>query len=400
MARHTRRSLTATCVAALVAAFIVLPFIGRPAAAGPAPSPTAAAQKLFTIGVLVPQEGGFRGSGEQVLKGVELAVGVFELPTGKGRAFRVAVRDCGASGETAAAALRQLAVEEQAKAVVALLGTAHAEAVAREAARLKLPLLALCKDRKLATGGFVFRNFLTPNAQVQRLAAFAKGRGVTRLAMLYPRDGYGKEMAALMRSAAPKAGLKVVAEASYEPTRSDLGDTVKKLLAQRKKGVKVPEGKPVIEAVFVPEGAVRAAVILPQFGYAGVRGLKFLGPNLWNNALLVEGLGEFPGEVYFVDAFNAASSEPAVQNFVLDYRDTFKEEPGYMAAQGYDDARLIMAASAAAAAGQGAEELARALAQTRDFPGATGLTSLDARGEAKKSLGVFAIQGRRITPAD
>jgi ABC-type branched-subunit amino acid transport system substrate-binding protein len=359
----------------------------------------SAAAPVRTIGVLVPQEGGFRAVGEQVLKGLSLATGVFGggPPASPGAVrYRLAVRGLGKSGETAAEGLRQLAADESAEAVVALLGAAQAEKVGQAARRLRIPLLALCQDPRLPTGEFVFRNFLTPKAQVERLAALAKARGVSRLAILWPKDAYGREMAALMRAAAQRAGLKLAAESSYEPAQSNLEANIKTLQAAKRKPAEA--GLPPFEAVFLPEGPLKAAVIIPQFTHAGRRGLLFLGPNLWNDARLAKGLEGTSCEVYCVDAFSAEAADPVVQRFVAGYRGAFGEEPGYLAAQAWDDARLI--ASAIEQGVRGREELARALAGTAEFAGVTGRTTFTGRGEAAKALTVLTLRQGRLVPAE
>lgn len=352
-----------------------------------------AAARPLTIGVLIPQEGGFRAVGEQVLKGLMLATDVFAGEPRPARSFRLAVRELGSSGEAAAAGLRELATQEEALAVVALLGSAHGEAAAREARRLAVPLLALCQDPKLPVGGGVFRNFLTPRAQVERLARFAEERGMNAVAILYPRDAYGREMAALMREAAPLAGLRVAAEASYEPAHTNVGEAIGRLLAGRKG----PDDLP-FQAVFVPDGSQKALLVLPQFAVAKVRGVAFLGPNLWNDPRFAKGMAGTGVEVYFADAFETDSTEPAAAAFIQGFRDSFGEEPGYLAAQSYDDAWMVIRAVEAGAGSR--EELVRILSGLTEFPGVTGHTGFGPDGEARKALRVFTVRGGQIRPAN
>jgi branched-chain amino acid transport system substrate-binding protein len=273
--------------------------------------------------------------------------------------------------------------------VIAVLGSGTAQAVGQEAQRLKVPLLALSLDPKLPVGGYVFRNFLTPRSQVERLAQFAKDQGWTNLGLFYPQDGYGKEMASLMRRAASKAGLSVVSEAAYDPKQSNVAEALQRFKEQAK-------GK-TIQAVFVPEGSARAAIVVAQFPYAGLRGVKFLGPNLWDDPRFAAGLRDSSEEVYFVEGFFGGQTSLAVQDFVASYRRLFGEDPSYLAAQGYDDAWLIGRALEGGATSR--EALARALAGTKDFEGVTGLTTMRQGGEAAKSLVVLTLRGGEVTPA-
>ena len=81
-----------------------------------------------------------------------------------------------------------------------------------------------------------------------------------------------------------------------------------------------------------------------------------------------------------------------------DYGGTVPDSP---AALGYDAARILFAAMERARSLAG-EDLAAAVAATRDFPGVTGLISIDAERNARKPAVVLEMRkgaDGRILPA-
>ncbi|HEY8493136.1 MAG TPA: ABC transporter substrate-binding protein, partial [Myxococcota bacterium] len=107
------------------------------------------------LGVVLPLSGPFASVGEQTLRGVLLAAGVYgrgasadavaaaEAPPAGG--LRVLVRDSGGTAAGAAEAVRALAAQPEVSAVVGPLLTEEVQAAADAAAETGVPLLALTR---------------------------------------------------------------------------------------------------------------------------------------------------------------------------------------------------------------------------------------------------------------
>jgi branched-chain amino acid transport system substrate-binding protein len=81
-----------------------------------------------------------------------------------------------------------------------------------------------------------------------------------------------------------------------------------------------------------------------------------------------------------------------VQKFVAGFKAKFNgETPDAMAALGYDSV-MVLADAIKRAGGTEGPKLREALASTRDFPGATGATTLDAQRDASKPAVIITVK--------
>ena len=79
-------------------------------------------------------------------------------------------------------------------------------------------------------------------------------------------------------------------------------------------------------------------------------------------------------------------------NFVSKYEAAHGQKPDGLAALGYDAARLLFDAMGRAPSLDGAA-LAKAIAETKDFPGVTGKITIDPERNAKKSAVIVQMKG-------
>jgi branched-chain amino acid transport system substrate-binding protein len=80
-----------------------------------------------------------------------------------------------------------------------------------------------------------------------------------------------------------------------------------------------------------------------------------------------------------------------VQDFVKKYQAEFNKVPDGLAALGYDAARLLFDAMDRAPS-LGGKDLAKAIAETKNFPGVTGTITIDEKRNANKDAVVLEIQ--------
>ncbi|MCY4584361.1 MAG: ABC transporter substrate-binding protein, partial [Chloroflexi bacterium] len=103
--------------------------------------------------------------------------------------------------------------------------------------------------------------------------------------------------------------------------------------------------------------------------------------------------GAVDGSV-FVDGFFAESPVPHVVSFVNGFRDRYGAVPDLLAAQAYDT--LTMCARVLRSGVRTRPEMRDGLAQISDFPGVSGVTSMDVNGDAEKVLYLLSVRGGRI----
>jgi ABC-type branched-subunit amino acid transport system substrate-binding protein len=296
----------------------------------------------FTLGCLLPLSGPYAAYGQRALRGIELALS--QWATQNWHPFRLVVRDSQGDAQAALDGLASL-VEEGVGAVIGPMVTAAA--VAPKAQEMGLPIIVMTQKTNItATGPYIFRNFMTPEMQMQALAAYAVDRlGLRRFAILYPEEPYGERfMQQFWRSLAARGG-EVTAVEAYDPKKTDFAGPIKKLVGHHPKlpaaltkpaliqdpqrqlqaqldgGIQsLPEqlfesptawimdgyrtradlgsagvGKadpalPQIsfEAIFLPDSPRKAGLVIPQLAYYDIRHAQLLGTNLWHSQQLIE----------------------------------------------------------------------------------------------------------------
>jgi ABC-type branched-subunit amino acid transport system substrate-binding protein len=413
----------------------VLPPPFTEAAAEPLPSLERAAG---TLGVVLPLTGRrpLDAVAEESLQGILMAAGIFgrdSLP-GPGP-VELRVRDSQGRPEQAAAAVLELARDEGVTSVIGPLTARESEAAAQAADQAGIPLLTLTHDSGVAhRRSSVFRFGLTRRVEAEALADYAvRELGLTRFAIMYPRDTYGRELETLFWRALEARGANVVGVASYDPSATDFADPIRRLigyvlltpeeraaLEERKRMLqrakRLPPEKaaelreearamlgpndeplpPIVdfEALFIPDSHDNVKLIAPQLAYHAVDGVRLLGSSGWNHPDLVRIAGQHVEGAVFTADFDTRSAHPTLAEFAERYRATFGQEPDVFAAQAYDATNLALLQLARGA--NGPVGLRDGLLSTRAYPGVSGVTSLLPDGNARKRPFLLGVERRRI----
>jgi ABC-type branched-subunit amino acid transport system substrate-binding protein len=260
-------------------------------------------------------------------------------------------------------------------------------------------------------GDNVFRNFLTPRMQARALVAYAtQTLGVRRFAILYPDEPYGKTFMAIFWDEVLAHGGEVTGLETYQPDLTDFAEPIKKLsgrfynfpgaLRSRPPQTSAadsdhPQAIVDFEAVFIPESAATAGLIIPQLAYHDVQDVHLLGTNLWHSRHLIEIAARFVQGAVMTDGFFSESSAPEVSEFVADFQAAFGTLPGFIEAVGYDSAMLIFQ-TAGTPGIRFHSSLKEQLLALEGFHGLTGLTAFNANGEARKEVYLLTIRQDRF----
>ena len=273
------------------------------------------------IGVLLPLTGGARDFGQQVLRGVRLALGEHGPP--------VVLKDTGSDPAMAVRAFDDLSRDPNVLAVVGPLRSDHAEAVAPEAERSRLPLFLL-SQRDGLDRPYVLQVGMTRSRLVATLLDYAMTKArLRRFAVLYPDDAFGKEFVSAFRAEAARRGAQLVGAESYPP-----GDLNREAGTLRKWRDAAD-----LQAIFLPDGATPAAR-LAKFLQREMPDVTLLGAYGW------EGLAEHTAGaglsgVLFADPFYAGSTRPATRDFVDRFTAVYAKPPDVLETQAYDAALLV-----------------------------------------------------------
>jgi len=388
----------------------------------------------YTIGCLLPLSGPYQTFGLRALRGIELAQAQFSSQSGN-PPLNIIIKDTGGDPDKTLMVLEEL-YREQVAAIIGPIVTS--EIAARKAQEMGIPIITLTqKDNIAEIGDKVFRNFITPKMQVQALTSFSvESLGLRRFAILYPEETYGITFMNLFWDQLLEEGGQVVAVESYKPDQTDFSDSIKKLAGlyyeipedlkpekeedltatkdpegretseqaageTRKKGSRgeVEEEKPQaivdFDAIFIPDSPGKAGQIVPQLAYYDIKDVYILGTNLWHSDSLIKIASQYVQGAIMPDGFFADSPSPRVQKFVKEFEETYQEAPDFIEAIVYDTAMILFNVVS--------REQVRYRSEIRDellnldnFPGVTGLTRFDEKGDAQKKLYLLRVQGKKF----
>ena len=353
------------------------------------------AQRNYTIGCLLPLSGPLADYGQKLLKGIQLALDSFHQSS----SFTLLIEDTANDPETAARGLANLAANPEVFAVIGPLSGSLAVTLADRAAQLEVPLITLTQRSDVSgRSKWVFRDFLTPSDLIEALAQRAVEKlKLTRVAVLQPQSKYGLRMADMLTEALGRHGGQVVKKVSYPPGSYDLSEQMTALGGH---GPNQPprEGPLPYDALFIAEDADAVIQVAPQLSFYDLSGFILLGTNLWHEQRLIDQAGPYVQDAVIPSVFFPDSEEPQVKDFVEKYRETYAEAPDLFAALGFDASRIVAEALWGGNVRTRAE-FTQVFAKITDYPGVTGLTRMNEKGEAVKVPFLLTVRGDRFVPA-
>lgn len=355
------------------------------------------------------------------------------------RGVRIVVRDSGGDPARAAAAVRSLVRDEDVRAIIGPIFSAESEAATRAADATHIPILTLSNREEVARQSpWGFRLRTTAHDEVSFLVDHAwRELGARRFAVLYPKSRYGRGMREEYWNDVLARGGMVTAVSSYDPRATDFADSIRRMvgwelitqderemLAERERIMRRarrwepedaaalreeiyrligPEAEvlpPVVDfdVLFIPDSHKRIEMIAPQLAYHEVRGVRLLGSSDWNHPDLVRiGRHHVSGSVISTPFF-VSSSYPFVTEFVGEWGARFGGEPDVFGALGYDATNLVLLQLAGGTGHR--RDVRDGLLRVRGYPGVSGVTTMQADGNARRRPYMLGVQKGRIVGLD
>jgi ABC-type branched-subunit amino acid transport system substrate-binding protein len=379
----------------------------------PAPGEVPPAQTGVRVALLVPLSGPNAALGKALLDAAQLAV--FEVGDDQ---LVLLPRDTGGTPEGAATAADAV-IAAGARLIVGPLFGADVPAVAAKARPAGVSVLSFSNDLSVAGPG-VFIMGVPPRAQIDRVIAFARSRGLTRYAALLPNNSYGVAVENALRASAQRVDGQVSVIERYDPATSDASPVVRRLasyearranLQQQRKELEGKEDEASKQALRRLEGTdtlgeVRFdSLVLPDFGdrllsiapllpYYDIdpNRIRLLGTSLWDDIRVTR-------EPSLIGGWFAAPPPEAREPFSKRYREVYKREPPRLATIAYDATAL---AAVLARSEGGPDFRVEAITNPVGFAGMDGVFRLLPDGSIERALAVIEIRRnsfRTISPA-
>lgn len=295
------------------------------------------------IGAIVSLTGTYAGLGQPEKNTLEMEVKRINEAGGvNGRPVEVIIEDDATDEAKAVAAASKLIEQDGVVAIIGATGTGQTMAVRGDIQRAGIPQVSMA-------GGTVITNpvdplvFATPWSNtivVPFTLEFMKREGITKVGLIYDSGGFGKDGAAVIAAEAPRAGIKVVSEQTFNPGDTDMSAQLTKIRDSDAEAVLMwTAGK---EAAIIARNARDLGLDLPIYGSHGIARREFID----GAGEAAEGVRFAAGKILVPEAYGEGTEAYEVAtSFIQRYTDAFGEPPSTFAGHAYDALYLIVEAA-------------------------------------------------------
>ena len=344
---------------------------------------TARAQNTIKIGEFASLTGKEAAFGQSSHKGTLLAIEELNAAGGLlGKKLELVTEDNQSKAGESATIAKKLISRDKVVAILGEVASMRSLEAAPIAQQARIPMISPSSTNPKVTeiGNYIFRVCFIDPFQGVVMAKFAKDTlKVRKVALLTSvSSAYSVGLAKYFKEKFAADGGSVVLEQKYSEGDKDFKA---QLTAIKAAGV---------EGIFVPGYYTEAALICKQSKDLGLN-IPVFGGDGWEAPQLVEIGGSAVEGTYYSTHYSPENKTPAVTAFVQKFKQRWNEVPDAMAALGYDSALVLADAIKRAGSTEGPKVRA-ALAQTKDFDGVTGKTTLDAQRNANKSAAVITVK--------
>ncbi len=342
----------------------------------------------LTVGAFLSLSGSDSTFGTDTKDGIELALDEANKAGGvKGKKVKVLYEDDKSQPQEASNKVRQLIDRDNVLAILGEVASSRTMAGGLIANTKKVPLVTpsstaveVTKDRD-----YVFRVCFTDDQQGDVAARFVwETLKKKKVGLFYAaQDNYSSGLAASFKDRFKKLGGEIVVDKGFQKGETNFTTYLTELKSKEP------------EVIFVPVYYNDMVQIARQAKQAGIPGTSFVGGDGWDSQELVDGAGAELEGAYFTNHYAPDVPWPNSAAFVTAFKAKYNREPTSLAAQGYDAAKLLFDAMKRAPVAD-REGIKTALAETKDFAGATGSLTIDKNHNANKPIVVVQVKDKKF----
>ncbi len=327
--------------------------------------------------------------GQQTQQGIALAVEELNAKGGVlGKQVELIAEDTRSMTQDASFAAEKLIGSDKVKVLLGEVSSSLSLAAAPIAERQKVPMITPASTNPKVTVDangearkYIFRICFIDPFQGKVMAKFAKENlNATRVAILKDNaNDYSVGLARNFNETFAAMGGEIIEEQAYEAGQVDFKSQLTAIKATNP------------DAIYVPGYYTEVSLIAVQARELGIT-VPLLGGDGWDSPKLTEGSAKEALEgTFFSNHYSVEDTSAVVRAFTDRFNKKYGEQPGAMAALGYD-AMMIAAHVMEEAKSTDAEAIVAGLNALKDFPGITGNITIDAQHNAEKSAVVLQIK--------
>ena len=322
--------------------------------------------------------------GQSAKNGMLLAADEINQAGGiNGRRIDVVIDDDRGSPEQAAELTGKLISQDRVVAIIAAGTSGNSRAAAPKAQAAHIPMISPSSTDPAVTqvGDYIFRACFVDAFQGEVMARFAaQTLGAKKAAILFDFNSpYGRGLSDFFELSFSKLGGQIVAKPSYTQGDTDFKGQLSTIQLNDP------------DVIYIPGYYNDVAVIAKQVRAIGLK-QPLLGGDGWDAPELWPLAGDALNVSYITTHYSANDPSPAIQTFVHEYKQRYGNlVPDAHAALAYDAMRVLVNAIERAGSTEAAK-IRNALAETKDFPGVTGVISMDRDRNAVKPAVVLKLE--------
>ncbi|MET0291871.1 MAG: ABC transporter substrate-binding protein [Steroidobacteraceae bacterium] len=345
----------------------------------------AAAADTIRIGEFASLTGKEATFGQSTHKGTELAIEELNAAGGVlGKKIEFIAEDNRSQPGESATIAKKLITRDKVVAILGEVASGRSLEAAPIAQASGVPMISpsSTNPKVTETGDYIFRVCFTDPFQGKLLAEFANRSLKAKKVAVFSDVAapYSMGLAQYFREAFTASGGQIASEQKYTGGDKDF----------RAQLTVIKNTNP--DAIIVPGYYTDVGLIVAQARQLGIN-VPLFGGDGWEAPELLQIAGAQALEgTYYSTHFSPDNTDPLAQKFVAAYKAKYNgETPDAMAALGYDSA-MVLADAIKRAGGTEGPKLRDALAATKDLPGATGATTLDAKRDASKPAVIITVK--------
>ena len=374
--KNTRLNLTSTAAALLAAALL--------AGCGDSGSKPSGGADSVTIGEYASLSGKEAAFGQSSHRGTLIAIDELNAAGGLlGKKINFIFEDNRSTPGESATIAKKLITRDHVVAVLGEVASGRSLEAGPICQANKIPMISpsSTNPKVTETGDYIFRVCFTDPFQGKLLAEFAKRSLKAKNVAVFADVSapYSMGLAQFFKEPFAANGGTIISEQKYTGGDKDFKAQLTAIKAANP------------DAIFVPGYYTEAGLIVSQARQLGIT-VPLFGGDGWEAPELLQIAGAALEGTYYSTHFSAENQEPMIQKFVQSYKAKNNgETPDAMAALGYDSAMVLADAIKRAGTTESAK-LRDAIAATKDFPGLTGKTTLNAQRDATKSAVIITVE--------
>ncbi|WP_029165341.1 ABC transporter substrate-binding protein [Aminiphilus circumscriptus] len=343
-----------------------------------------ASEDVIRIGVYLPLTGQMAFGGQLELDGVKMAHEA--VPEVLGKKVELIVIDNKSDKVEAANAMQRLIEKEKVHAVIGTYGSSLAMAGGEISEKAGIPVMGTSCTNPLVTQGkkYYFRACFIDPFQGAAAAQYVFDNGAKKAAMLLDvASDYCVGLGKFFEDQFKKLGGELVATLNYQSGDQDFTAQLTEIISKNP------------DVLFIPSYFAEGAIIIKQARELGAK-FMIMGGDAMDNPEMVK-IGGEAIEGFAFTTFPYDPSMPEMSELQVQFTEAWKakypdKEPNANSALGYDSYMLVIDAIKRAGSAD-PEAITKALAETKDFPGVTGSTTMNATHDAEKPVGIKKIEG-------